>query len=83
MSGTGGDKNGDAGPISTPECPEHCGHFLGGKPPPPTVPLMRHAGPLEYTERKAPCHRTVRLGSRAIEYAVSGGGVAGERGKGL
>ena len=54
-----------------------------GNIPPPMVPPMQHAGPLEYTERKSPCHRTVRHGSRVEEAAVSGGGIEGEHGEGL
>ena len=77
------DEEADAGTFSTPACTGHRGHFGGGKPPPPTVPPMRHAGPLAYTERKAPCHRTVRQGSRAKEAAVSGGGFEGEHGEGI
>ena len=48
--------------------------------PPPTVPPMQHYGPLEYTEQKEPCHRTVRQGSGEEEAAVSGGGIEGEHG---
>ena len=69
-----GDKDGNAGPFPAPACPVHRGHFGGGKPPPPTVPPMRHAGPPAYTERKAPCNRTVRQGMGAKEAAASGGG---------
>ena len=39
--------------------------ILYGKHPPPTVPPMRHAGPLAYTEQKAPFQRTVRQGGGA------------------
>ena len=65
MPRTSGDQDGDAGTFSAPACPGYRGHFGGGKHPPPTVPPMQHAGPLAYTERKAPCHRTLRQGSRA------------------
>ena len=78
MPRTSGDKDGDAGTFSAPACPGHRGHFGGGKPPPPTVPPMLHAGPLVYTEQKSPCHRTVRQRSGAKEAAVSGGGIEGE-----
>ena len=80
MPRTSGDEDGDAGKFSAPECPGHRGHFGGGKLPPPTVPPMRHAGTLSYTELKAPCHRTVRQGGGAKEAAVIGGGFDGEHG---
>ena len=54
MPRTGGDKDSDAVPFSTPAFPGHRGHFVGGKPPPPKVPLMRHTGPLAHTEQKKP-----------------------------
>ena len=57
--------------------------FGGGKHLPFTVPMMVHAGPLAYTEWKAPCHLTVRQGSGAGELAVSRGGIGGEHRKGL
>ena len=75
MTRTIGDKYGDAGPFSAPACPEYRGHFGGGKPPPTTVPPMQHAGPLTYTERRSPCHFTVRQGGGEEEKAVSGGGI--------
>ena len=60
MPRTSGDKDGNAGTFYAPACPGHCGHFGGGKHPPPTVPPMRHTGPLAYTERKLYCHLTMR-----------------------
>ena len=75
MLRTIGDKDGDADTFYAPAYPGHCGHFGGGKHLPPTVPPMRHAGPLAYTERKANCHRTVIQGSGAREAAVIRGGV--------
>ena len=83
MPRTIGDEDGDASPFSAPACPGHRGLFGEGKPLPPTVPLMRHGGPLAYTKQKAPCHRTVRQGSRSKEAAVSRGGVEGEHREGL
>ena len=82
MPGRIGDEDGDAGTFSAPACPGHPGHFVGWKPPPPTVPPMRHAGPLVYAERKVPCHRTVCQGGGAEEKAVSGVGIEGEHGEG-
>ena len=78
-----GDEDGNSGPFPAPAWPIHCGHFGGGKPPPPTVPLMQHAGPPVYTKRKAPCHFTVRQGSGAKEAAASGGGAEREHGEGF
>ena len=76
-------KDGDAGPFPAPACPGHRSHFGGGNPPPLTVPLMRHAGPLAYTERKAPCHRTVHQGGGPKGAAASRGGAEGDHGEGL
>ena len=83
MSRTRGYKDGYAGKFSALACPVHRGHFGGGKPPPPTVPPMRHDGPLAYTEHKAPCHRIVFQGGGAEEKAVSGLGIDVEHGEGL
>ena len=44
---------------------------------------MQHAGPLECSERKAPCHLPVRQGGGAEEKVDIGGGTAGEIGEGL
>ena len=44
---------------------------------------IRHDGPLDYTEQKAPCHRTVRQGIGAKEAAVSGVLIDGEHREGL
>ena len=49
--GAGGNKDGDAGSFLPPAWPGYRHHFVGGKPPPPTVPPMRHVGALEHTER--------------------------------
>ena len=70
MPGPSGNEDGDAGPLPIPASPGHRGHSGGGNPPPPTVHPMRHAGPLEGTERKVPCHILVRQGSRAKEAAA-------------
>ena len=83
MPRTSGDEDDDAGTFYAPSCPGHLGNFGGGKHPPPTVPLMQHAGTLAYTERKAPCHRAVSRGSGAEETAVTRGGIEGEHSEGL
>ena len=83
MPSTSGDEDGDAGKFSALSCPGHRGHFVGGKPPPPTVTLMRQDGPLAYTERKSPFHCTVRQGSGEKEAAVSGGVIEGDHVEGI
>ena len=83
MPRTSGDKDGDASTFCAPACPGHLGSFGGGKHPPPMVTPMRHAGPLVYTKRKSPCHRTVCQGGGAEEVAVSGGLIEGEHGENL
>ena len=45
MTGLSGDEDGDAGALPAPECPQHRGHSVGGKPPPPTVHTMQYDGP--------------------------------------
>ena len=71
-----GEKDGNAGTFYVLACPVYCGHFGGVKPPPPTVPQMRHAGPLAYSKRKAPLQRPVRHRCGEEEKATSGGGTA-------
>ena len=46
MPRTSGNEDGDAGTFYAPACPGHSGNFEVGKHPPPTVPPMRHDGPL-------------------------------------
>ena len=53
------EEDGNTGALPAPSCPQHRGHSVGGKPPPPTVCLMRHAGPLASPERQAPCYSPV------------------------
>ena len=83
MPRTSGNEDGEAGTFHAPACPGNHGNIGGRKHPPPTVPLIRHDDLLAYTERKAPCHHTVRQGSRAEEAAVSGGGIDRDHGEGL
>ena len=65
MPGPSGNEDGDAGPFTIPACPGHRVNSGGGKPPPPMVHPMPHVGPPAGTERKAPCHSSVRQGSGA------------------
>ena len=46
LSGTGSNADGDAGPFPTRSCQVHRDHIGGGKPHPPTVPLVQHDGAL-------------------------------------
>ena len=78
-----GDEDGDAGELPAPACPRHRVHSRGGKPFPPTVHLMQHAGTLVGTEWQAPCHRSVHQGRGAEEVAASGGGAEGDLIEGL
>ena len=83
MPRTSGNEDGNAGPFYAPVCTRHRGHFGGGKYPPPTVTLVRHAGPLACVERRAPFHLTVLQGGGAEEKAVSRGGIEEEIREGL
>ena len=82
-SGTFSNKDGDAGSFIPPACPGYRHHFGLGKPPPPTVPPMRHAGALEYTGRKALRQLPVRQGGREEAQTTGGGGSEGEFWEGL
>ena len=42
----GRDTDGDESIFLAPECPGHCDHLGGGKPPTPKVLTMQHAGPV-------------------------------------
>ena len=83
MPGPSGDKYGDAGALPALACPKQRGHSGGGKPPPPTVHPMRHAGPPAGAERQATCHSSVRQGSGAEEAAARGVGAEIDLGEGL
>ena len=45
MHGPSGDKDGNAGALPVPAYPQQRGNSGGEKLPPPTLRLMRHAGP--------------------------------------
>ena len=83
MPGPSSDEDGDANALPSTACPRHRGHDGGGKPPPPKVHLMRHAGPPAGPERQVTCHSPVRQGSGAEEAAACGGGDKGDLGEGL
>ena len=71
----GRDEDGDADALFQPACPGYRDHIGGGKPPPPTVPTMRRAGPMEGTKCQALRHRIVRKGRGTKEASDGGGGV--------
>ena len=79
----GRDEDGDADALFQPACPGYRDNFGGGKPPSPTVPLMRHDGSMEGTKWQAPLYRTVRKGRGTKEVSDGRGGVEGENGEGL
>ena len=83
IPGQSGDKDGNAGAIIAPACPRHCGDSGGGKLPPPTVRLMRHAGPQAVHELMAPDHGTVYKGDGVEDKTACGGGGEGEFRAGL
>ena len=70
-------KDGDADTLFQPECPGYRDHLGVGKTPPPTVPIMRHAGTMEGTKWKAPRHRIVRKGRGTKEASDGEGRVEG------
>ena len=78
-----GNEDGDAGPFTTPECPGHHVHSGGGKHPSPTVPPMRHAGPLSGNEQKAHYHSSLHQGRREKDAAASEDESEGDLGEGL
>ena len=83
MPGPSGNEDVNAGPFPIQAFPVHRGHSGGEKPPPPTMHLMRHAGPPAGTEQQLPCHSSVRQGNGAKESAASGGGDEGYLREGL
>ena len=64
-------------------CTGHHDHLGGGKPPTPNVMTMRHAGTVEGTQRRAPCHRVVQERGGVEETADSGGRSKGHHREGL
>ena len=78
-----GNEDGDGGALPALACPQHRGHYVGGKLPPPTVHLMRHDGPPARPERQAPCHSPVQQRSGAEEAAGHRGEDDGEFRAGL
>ena len=83
VPGQSGDKDGNAGALRAPACPQHRGDNVGKKLPPPTVRPVRHASPPAGVERTAPEHSAVQKGDRMEETTAGGGGYAGEYGAGL
>ena len=77
MPRPGREEDSDDDALFQPACPGYRDHLGGGKPPPPTVTTMRHAGPMEVTKRQAPHHRTVQKGRGTKEASDGGGRVEG------
>ena len=69
MTGPRFDKDGYAGALPAPACTRHRGHSGGGKPPPPMVRPMRHAGPPAGPEWQALSQSPVCQGSGEEEAA--------------
>ena len=57
--------------------PGHRGNTGGGKPPPPTVPSVLHAGAVEISGQVEPAHGTVHEGGGAEATAVGSEGGKG------
>ena len=83
MQGPSGDEDDDVGNLTATACPLHRGNSRRGKPTPPTVHLMRHAGPPSGPEPQAPFHSPVRQESGAEEAVACRDGDVGELGEGL
>ena len=78
-----GDKDSNAGALLALACPQHRGDSGGGKPPPPTLRPMQHAGSQAGPEQTAPDHGTVCKWGGAEKTTDRGGGEKGEFGAGL
>ena len=83
MFGTGGNEDVNAGAFFLPACPGYLHHIGGGKPPPPTLPPMIHAGDLAYNKQGAPFHRPVRQRREKESRKAGGGGTTVEFREGL
>ena len=79
----GGDKDGDSGPLLSPECIGYRDYTGGGQPPPPTVPPVRHDGALAGAEHTAYHHLSVSQGGVEKEMANFRRGSERECGEGL
>ena len=62
VPGESGDKDGNAGELCAPACPQHCGDSGGRKLLPLTVRLVRHASPPKSVERVASGYSAVPQG---------------------
>ena len=78
-----GDADGNVGPFLSLVCPGHRDYIGRGKPPPPLVPPVRHAGALASAARVEYCHLPVRQGGRDEAPTDGRGGDAGDGGEGL
>ena len=80
---TDGNAGGNAGPLFSPACPGYRDYNVGGKPPPPTVPPVKHAGALTGDEWVESHHCSVLQGGGEKETMNGGRGAAGEWVEGL
>ena len=71
------DTDGHANALLALECLGHRGNTERGKPPPPTVSFVRHAGDVAVPERVTPAHIIWQEAGRAEARAVGGGGGKG------
>ena len=83
MPGQSGEKDGNTGALPTLAYPKHRGNSGRGKPTPPTVSPILHAGPPAGLERQAPDHVLVCQGAGAEEVTIHGGGDEGDIRAGL
>ena len=68
----GSNAYGNTGPLPTPACLGYRDNTRGGKPSPPTVTPVQHAGALEESEQARYYHCSVRQRGR-MEDMVNGG----------
>ena len=80
VPGESGNKDGNAGALRAPACPQNRGDAGGRKIPPPTVRQVRHAGPPEGAEQAAHGDCAVPQGSGEEDMATDIEGDEGELG---
>ena len=83
MTRKGWDTDGDEDTFLAPACPGHRDHLGGGKPPPPKVLTMRHAGPVADPQWETSRYRDVQEWGGAEDTATAGDRSAGKYGDGL
>ena len=76
-------EDGDTGQLLSPACMGQCDYSGGGKPPPPLLPLVQHAGALAIAKWVASHHFPVLQGGGEEAPTDDRRGYAGECGVGL